>query len=302
MSGRITIGVSSKAASATPMTTTAVTTQATGSTFIVGIVWNESSTFTSIADTFTNTWTEIGTEQVSGTDIRMRMYYCPNGTGGTGHQVTVTLSGDEGTVFFCEIMGAQIDGLDSTSLGIAADTTEQYEVTSGTLEQSNEILFCLLGGNTGTASATTTEWTGMSIVQVETNGTVNWCGGLAWRVAESTSAYTSSWSQLSSTATLQKIVGIKEAISVQPTNQTVYVGQTATFNITATGNGTLSYQWKDDGGNVGTNSNSYTTAATVIGDNGSIITCEITDDDGTIISDNRFLFVLPTATGAWVSA
>jgi hypothetical protein len=90
-------------------------------------------------------------------------------------------------------------------------------------------------------------------------------------------------------------------ISAQPETQVVYAGQTATYNITATtSGGTLHYQWKDDGGNVGTDSNSYTTGATVIGDNGSIITCDVSDDNGTFTSDNAYLYVLPSSSVAWI--
>jgi hypothetical protein len=58
------------------------------------------------------------------------------------------------------------------------------------------------------------------------------------------------------------------AISVQPANQSTTVGNTATFNVTATN--AASYQWQvsTNGGstwtNVGTNSNSYTTPATTL--------------------------------------
>lgn len=76
-------------------------------------------------------------------------------------------------------------------------------------------------------------------------------------------------------------------ISVQPASQTVTTPATATFNITAvaTGGGTLSYQWKQNGGNVGTNSASLTTGATTVTggtwNNGDSITCVVTETGGT---------------------
>jgi hypothetical protein len=69
-------------------------------------------------------------------------------------------------------------------------------------------------------------------------------------------------------------------ISTPPANQVVLVGSTATFSLVASANGTLSYQWRDDGVNVGTNSSSYTTAATVLGDNASTISCVVTNTVG----------------------
>jgi len=60
------------------------------------------------------------------------------------------------------------------------------------------------------------------------------------------------------------------SITSQPTSQTVVVGQTATFTVTATGSGPLRYQWnKGTIAIAGATSASYTTAATTASDNGS---------------------------------
>ena len=40
------------------------------------------------------------------------------------------------------------------------------------------------------------------------------------------------------------------AITTQPTNQTVTVGDVATFTVTASGSGTLTYQWQSRKDNV----------------------------------------------------
>jgi hypothetical protein len=84
-------------------------------------------------------------------------------------------------------------------------------------------------------------------------------------------------------------------INTQPANAAVFAGQLATFSVSATassGGGTLSYQWKDDGSNVGTNSSTYTTAATTMGDNGSQITCVVTDSNGSTTTNAATLTVL----------
>src|SRR3979411_2600950 len=53
-------------------------------------------------------------------------------------------------------------------------------------------------------------------------------------------------------------------------NQTVQSGQTATFSVTATGTGPLSYQWQRNGTAIGgATSASYTTPATTSADNGA---------------------------------
>lgn len=100
---------------------------------------------------------------------------------------------------------------------------------------------------------------------------------------------------------LESVAG--PTVNTQPQNATVYKGQTANFTVAATtSGGTLHYQWKDDGSNVGTDSNSYTTAATVDSDNGAQITCDVTDDNGTTASAAATLKVLPAASAAWISA
>jgi hypothetical protein len=59
-------------------------------------------------------------------------------------------------------------------------------------------------------------------------------------------------------------------ITTQPANQTVTVGQTATFSVTATGTAPLTYQWQKNGGNIsGATAAGYTTPATVAGDSGA---------------------------------
>lgn len=92
-------------------------------------------------------------------------------------------------------------------------------------------------------------------------------------------------------------------INTQPTNQSVIVGSTANFTISATtSGGTLHYQWKANGSNVGTDTNSYTTAATVMGDDGTIITCVVSDDNGSTTSNNALLNVYIVAALTWITA
>ena len=89
-------------------------------------------------------------------------------------------------------------------------------------------------------------------------------------------------------------------ITVQPTWQGVIVGQTATFQVTASGSG-LSYQWyKNDALITGATNPFYTTPVTVIGDNNSIFSVKVTNISGSDSSNGAKLFV--TAAGSRVSA
>ena len=88
----------------------------------------------------------------------------------------------------------------------------------------------------------------------------------------------------------------KPAITTQPADATVTVGQTATFNVVATGTAPLSYQWKKNGTNVGTNSASYTTAATTSADNNAQIQVVVSNSAGSITSNTAKLTVNAAAT------
>ncbi len=71
--------------------------------------------------------------------------------------------------------------------------------------------------------------------------------------------------------TLTSTVISPASISTQPSNQTVKVGSAATFSVIAAGTPTLTYQWRKGGVNItGATLASYTTPATVIGDNGGL--------------------------------
>jgi len=91
---------------------------------------------------------------------------------------------------------------------------------------------------------------------------------------------------------------VAPTISVQPANQSVLVGATATFSVTAAGTAPLTYQWKKGGTAIAVNgtSASYTTPATVIGDNGSSYTVTVTNAAGNVTSTAATLAVQPVAT------
>jgi len=74
----------------------------------------------------------------------------------------------------------------------------------------------------------------------------------------------------SNAATLTVTSSGPPVITQQPSNQTVTVGQTATFSVAATGTLPLTYQWqKGTTAIAGATSASYTTPATTSADNGS---------------------------------
>jgi hypothetical protein len=87
------------------------------------------------------------------------------------------------------------------------------------------------------------------------------------------------------------------SITAQPVSQTVTAGQTATFNIVATGTLPLSYQWQRNGmAIIGATSTAYTTAATTLSDNGAQFSIAVSDSAGSVISNPATLTVNATSS------
>ena len=93
------------------------------------------------------------------------------------------------------------------------------------------------------------------------------------------------------TVIVQGITSLPPTITTQPTNRTVNVGDTATFNVVATGTAPLSYQWrKDTASIVGANEASLTLTTVTSGDAGSY-TVVVTNIAGLVTSDAAILTV-----------
>jgi regulation of enolase protein 1 (concanavalin A-like superfamily) len=74
-------------------------------------------------------------------------------------------------------------------------------------------------------------------------------------------------------------------ITTQPTNQTAAVGQTATFNVVATGTPTLTYQWQKGTTNIlGATSASYTTPVLTAFDLNASYRCVVSNSAGSVTS------------------
>src|SRR5256885_16787191 len=81
-------------------------------------------------------------------------------------------------------------------------------------------------------------------------------------------------------------------INTQPANQTVSVGQTATFSVGAAGTPPLTFQWQKNGADIpGATSSSYTTPATTSADSGAMFRVVITNSAGSATSNSATLTV-----------
>ena len=96
---------------------------------------------------------------------------------------------------------------------------------------------------------------------------------------------------------------LRPLIITQPVNQTVTVGQTATFSVTATGTGPLTYQWYVNGVPInGATSSIYTTPPTTLGQSGSVYTVIVSNSVGSVTSTGATLTVqvIPPIAGSLV--
>ncbi len=83
-------------------------------------------------------------------------------------------------------------------------------------------------------------------------------------------------------------------INTQPANQTVNVGQAATFSVVAAGTPPLTYQWQKNGADItGATLASYTTPATATGDSGEMFRVVVSNSAGKVTSNSAALTVNP---------
>lgn len=86
--------------------------------------------------------------------------------------------------------------------------------------------------------------------------------------------------------------GTAPYITTQPSNQSVALGQTATFTVVASGTAPLSYQWRKSGSDItGATSSSYTTPATTTSDNGETFDVVVSNSAGSATSNAATLTV-----------
>ncbi len=86
-------------------------------------------------------------------------------------------------------------------------------------------------------------------------------------------------------------------ISSQPANQAVVSGQSASFSVTATGNGSLGYQWRLNGVDVaGATAASYTPQALTTAQDNAQVTVRVSDAGGSLLSSAATLRVYNPAS------
>ena len=135
---------------------------------------------------------------------------------------------------------------------------------------------------------------GATSASYTTPATISGDSGATFRVMVTNSVTTIT----SNSATLTvNPASVGPSITTQPSNQTVTVGQTAIFSVVAAGTAPLTYQWQKNNLNIsGATAASYTTPATVSGDNGATFRAIVTNPVTNITSNSATLTVNPVVT------
>ena len=127
--------------------------------------------------------------------------------------------------------------------------------------------------------------------------------GAMYSVTVSNSAGTVTSNQ--ATLTVSAATGVPGApvIGTQPANQSVVVGQTASFSVTATGAGPFTYQWKKDGKDIsGATSSTYTTPDTSLGDSGAQYSVVVGNNADKVSSSKATLTVTAAAVAPAITS
>jgi hypothetical protein len=207
--------------------------------------------------------------------------------------------------------GAKFDVIVSNSAGSATSAMATLTVNATavaptiTTQPANQ---SVTAGQTATFSVTATgtapltyQWrknsvniNGATAASYTTPATVSGDNGAQFDVVVSNSA----GSRTSNMATLTvNAAAVAPTITTQPANQTVTVGQTATFSVTATGTAPLTYQWQKNGTAInGATAATYTTPATALADSGEQFSVTVSNAVGNTPSNSATLTVNAAST------
>jgi len=202
------------------------------------------------------------------------------------------------------VNGANVTGVNFTDNAAAVAPTITAQPGNQTVTAGQAAAFTVVAAGTAPMSY---QWqkSGVNIAgaisaSYTTPATTTADSGASFDVVVSNTAGTVT----SAAATLTvNAAAVAPTITTQPGNQTVTAGQTATFNVVATGTAPLSYQWQKSGVNiVGATSTSYTTPVTATSDSGSTFAVAVTNTAGTVTSAAATLTVNAAAVAPTITA
>jgi hypothetical protein len=287
------------ASAANSVTSAALTTTSGNHSIVTVSNWRTGAATVTVTDSKSNSYTND--QALTQGDSRATISSALNITGGSSHTVTATSSsGASDTYFegnFTEFSGTLSSAaLDKTgSIGHGSGTTTSTVSTGTNTTQADElVIVCIAVNSNDTTINITDPPSGYTSIGVNQDGNATIGYEAAYKIITATGTQTATWTFDSTTsdgdaaviATYKSATGGPPVITSTPVSQANTAGNTVTFNVSATGTGTLHYQWKtrptfgDTYTNVGTDSSSYTTGTLVNGDNYKHVKCTVSDDNG----------------------
>lgn len=184
--------------------------ETSGNTNVVAIGWGDiTHTVSSVTDSHSNTYTQIGTTITNGTGLRQAFYYSKNITGG-GNTVTVTFNGPAA---FPDAIVAEYSGLDTT----APLDVFNSALGSGTAAASTPVQIAsaneLLVGIGATTNAFTAAGGGFTNRVIDIYGNL-----LEDRNVNALGSYSATATNGSSSAWIMQMAGFRAAIGVMAWN------------------------------------------------------------------------------------
>lgn len=180
------------------VTTSGVTTTA-GSTFVIVCSCGAGTSMTP-SDSKGNTYTLIDNQVVNGGNISA--WYSANGTGGSGHTASATLSGSDFPVLhFIELAGAATTAPLDSGAGVFLTDSDggPFTVTSNTLAQADSLV--LTWAESDAAGAQSYGASGYT-VSAETDGDNYWTHGIGYKVVSATTAQSATWTGIGGSVAL----------------------------------------------------------------------------------------------------
>jgi plastocyanin len=231
-----------------------------------------------------------------------------SGATGTSYTTPTTTTADSGSTFRCVV---------SNSAGSATSNSATLTVNAAAVAPSitaQPASVTVTAGQTATFSVSASGTATLSYQWQKNSVNISGATGTSYTTPATTTADSGSTfrcvvsnsvgSATSNSATLTvNAAAVAPSITAQPASVTVTAGQTASFNVSASGTATLSYQWQKNGANIsGATGTTYTTPATTTADSGSTFRCVVSNSVGSATSNSATLTVNASSGGdtVWV--
>lgn len=270
-----------------PYTGTLTNTPTVGNLLVVFVTY--SSTVPTVSDNQGNTYTPQAAQ--ANADVGgIRVFTCPVNTSSGSFTLTFNSDTSSSGASVYELSNANtatiIDGTPGT-FSATGFGTGSFSISLGTAANAGSLA---LVGMTASGGQTTT-WTAPLVASVDMGGfEVIGVGTVGATGAFSGAATFSPTISLAVVGLM--ILPAGPSFSVQPTSQDIPPGQTASFSVTASGAGTVTYQWYKHGSSItGATSSTYTTPVLLSTDNTAYFYCIATDSNGTSQSNSAFVTI-----------